>query len=287
MADKPGPAGTSWEPRAPRWPRAAGRVAVLTGGLVVSLLPLVWTLLAALGLQPAGRDWRGTLTFDNFVGVVVFEPAFGVEFAYTLVVTGTATLLTLLVAFPAAYRLARVRAAWIDWLTPGLLVLAVSPSIASGLPLSSLVRATGLYGTFPALVLACAAAQLPLALWLLRSYLLRVPVELEEAARLDGAAWLTALLRVVLPVLRDGLVATGVLVFVLDWNLYLLPTLLADRAPHLLTVVMRDFFAFERELEWPTAAAALLVSLLPAGLLVFGAQRALEGLVVVPEEGAG
>ena len=110
----------------------------------------------------------------------------------------------------------------------------------------------------PALVLACAAAQLPLALWLLRSYMLRVPVELEEAARLDGATWLTTLGRVILPLLRDGLGATGVLVFVLDWNLYLLPTLLAERPPHLLTVVMRDFFAFERELEWSTAAAALL-----------------------------
>ncbi len=180
-----------------------------------------------------------------------------------------------------------MRAPWSAWLTPGLLVLTVIPSIAYGLPLSGLVRATGLYGTFPALVLACAAAQLPLALWLLRSYLLRVPVEIEDAARLDGASWPATLGRIVLPLLRDGVVATGVLVFVLDWNLYLLPTLLADRAPHQLTVVLRDFFAFERELEWPTAAAALLVSLLPAGLLVFLAQRALEGLVVIPDEAAG
>ncbi len=271
-----------------RWcPRRVGRVAVLTAGLVVALLPLLWTLLAALGVQPAGRGWRGVLTFDHFTGVVVFEPAFAAEWAYTLVVTGTATVLTLLVAFPAAYRLAHVRAAWVEWLTPGLLVLAVIPSIAYGLPLSGLLRAAGLYGTFPALVLACAAAQVPLALWLLRSYVRRMPAELEEAARLDGAAWLTVLRRIVLPVVRDGVVATGVLVFVLDWNLYLLPTLLAERPPHLLTVVMRDFFAFERELEWPTAAAALLVSLLPAAVLVFAAQRALEGLVIAPDEASG
>jgi multiple sugar transport system permease protein len=165
-------------------------------------------------------------------------------------------------------------------------VLAVIPSIAYGLPLSGLLRTVGLYGTFPALVLACAAAQLPLALWLLCSYAQRVPAELADAARLDGASWWATMGRVGLPLLRDGLVATGVLVFVLDWNLYLLPTLLAERSPHLLTVVMRDFFAFERELEWPTAAAALLVSLLPAALLVFAAQRALEGLVVAPEEAA-
>lgn len=222
---------------------------MLGGGLVFCLLPLAWTLLADLGLQPDGRAWRGSLTFGNFAGVVVFEPAFGAEFAYTLAVTSMATLLPLLVAGPAAYRLARVRAAWRAWLTPGLLVLAVLPSLAYGLPLTALVRQTGRYGTFPALVLAGPAAQLPLALWLLRGYLLRVAVELEVAARLDGAAWLTILRRVVLPLVRDGLVATRVRGFVLHCNLYLLPVLLAERPPHLLTVVMRDFFAFERELE--------------------------------------
>ena len=86
----------------------------------------------------------------------------------------------------------------------------------------------------------------------LRGYLLRVPAELAAAARLDGASWIAVLRRIVLPLVRDGLVATGVLVFVLDWTLYLLPT--------------------------------LLVSLLPAALLVRVAQRALEGRVVVPQD---
>ena len=92
---------------------------------------------------------------------------------------------------------------------------------------------------------------------------------------------------VILPVASGGVIATGVLVFVLDWNLFLLPTLLADRPPHMLTVMMRDFFAFERDLEWPTAAAALLVSVTPAFLLVFATQRALEGLTLVPQEESG
>src|SRR5439155_17087253 len=107
------------------------------------------------------------------------------------------------------------------------------------------------------LVLAMTGGQLPLGLWLLRSYLVRVPPSLDEAARLDGASWSAALVRVILPVASGGVIATGVLVFVLDWNLFLLPTLLAERPPHMLTVMMRDFFAFQRHLEWPTAASAL------------------------------
>jgi multiple sugar transport system permease protein len=264
--------------------RAAGRVLVLGVGLTICLLPLVWTILAALGLEPDGRGWRGSLTLDNFVGVTAFEPAFGAEFAYTLAVTVTSTLLTIALAFPAAYRLARTNVAWVDKLMPALLVLAVSPIIAYALPLAAIIRQVGLYGTFPGLVLAFTGAQLPLALWLLRGYLMRVPPLLEEAARLDGASWLGVVVRVVLPVAAGGVIATGVLVFVLDWNLFLLPTLLAEGAPHLLTVTMRDFFAFERELEWSTAAAALIVSLAPAFLLVFATQRALEGLALVPQE---
>ncbi len=270
----------SWRTRG----RAAGRVLVLAAGLIVCLLPLVWTILAALGLEPDGRGWRGSLTLDNILGVTTFEPEFGAEFAYTVAVTVTATLLTIALGFPAAYRLARANLAWVDRLMPALLVLAISPIIAYALPLAAMIRQIGLYGTFPGLVLTFTGAQLPLAVWLLRGYVVRVPPLLDEAARLDGASWWRVVVGVILPVAAGGVIATAVLVFVLDWNLFLLPTLLSEGSPHLLTVTMRDFFAFERELEWPTVAAALVVSLAPAFLLVFASQRALEGLVLVPDE---
>ena len=166
----------------------------------------------------------------------------------------------------------------------GLLVLAVIPIIAYGLPLADIEHRTGLYGSFAGLVLAYAAIQLPLALWLLRGYLVRVPGTLFEAAILDGASWLTALRRIILPVAAGGVLATGVLVFVLDWNQFLLPSLLTEHPPMVLPMAMRDFFAFERDLEWPVAAAALLVTLVPAFLLVLGTQRALERLVFVQQD---
>ncbi len=256
-------------------------------GLGLCLLPLLWTLLAALGLQPIGVKLEGTATLDNFAQVTTFEPAFLTEFVYTLAVSVAATLLTITAAFPAAYRLAHTRSARADGLMQGMLVLAVSPLIAYGLPLANVEGAIGLRGTFIGLVLASAAAQLPLALWLLRGYLVRIPHSLDEAAHLDGASWLTVLWRVVLPVATGGVVATAVLVFVLDWNLYLLPSLLTEHPPTVLPVAMRDFFAFERDLEWPVAAAALLVTLAPAFLLVLAAQRALEKLVFVPQELSG
>jgi ABC-type glycerol-3-phosphate transport system permease component len=263
---------------------AMWRAAGILLALGLCLLPLLWTLFAALGLQPVGLTLRGTPTLDNFADVAVFEPAFGSEFVYTLAVTLAATLLTIGAAFPAAYRLARSASGRVDNLMQGTLVLALSPLIAYGLPLAGVERGLGLYGTFAGLVLASAAAQLPLALWLLRGYLLRIPRTLDEAAILDGASLFTLLWRVMLPVAAGGVIATAVLVFVLDWNLFLLPSLLTEHPPMVLPMAMRDFFAFERDLEWPTAAAALIVTLAPAFLLVFAAQRALEKLIFVPLE---
>ncbi|HMA34069.1 MAG TPA: carbohydrate ABC transporter permease [Chloroflexia bacterium] len=248
--------------------------------LAAGWVPLGWAGLAALGLQPAGGSWVGALTLDNFAAVTGFEPAFGAEFAYTLAVAGLATLLTVAAAFPAAYRLAQVRAAWPGRLMPGLLVLAVSPAIAYGLPLAAVLRGIGLYGTFAGLVLASTAAQLPLALWLLRGYLAQQPPELAEAARLEGAGWLTTLLQIGLPLAVGGIGATAVLVFVLDWNLFVLPSLLTAGPPLVLPLALRDFFAFERDLDWPTAAAALLLTLGPALALALAAARTLDRLVV-------
>jgi len=275
-----------------RWSDTLRGVGILVV-LFFSLLPLIWTLLAALGLQPVGLHLTGTLTLDNFGAVAVFEPAFASEFLYTIVVTVTATMITIAAAFPAAYWLVRRNTTAgapaqgrVDGLMQAMLVLAVTPLIAYALPLENLERAAGLYGTPAGLVLAMASVQIPLALWLLRGYLERIPRSLDEAATLDGASWLSILWRVALPVGAGGVIATAVLVFVLDWNLFLLTSLLTEHPPMMLPMAMRDFFAFERDLEWPTAAAALVVTLAPAFLLVFATQRSLEKIIFVPMESA-
>jgi len=253
--------------------------------VVVCLLPLLWTLLAAFGIEPVGKGWQGEFSLKYFGEVGTFDPAFSEGFSYSLFVSLIATFITLGCALPAAYKLAQINRRWIAGiLMPFLLVLAVMPVIGYGLPLSDLSRQTGLYGNFGGLVLAYAGIQLPLAIWVLRGYLSKIPPALEEAARLEGATWTTVLWRVVFPLVSGGVVATGLLVFVLNWNLFLLPSLLTEHSPQVLPIVMRDFFAFERELEWPTAAAALLASLAPPFILVLVGQNSLDKFSLIPPE---
>jgi ABC-type glycerol-3-phosphate transport system permease component len=270
--------------RTSRW-KAPARFLALALIVLLCLLPLLWTLLAAFGLEPDDQGWKGAITLDHFGEVGTFDPAFTGGFSYTLFVTVLGTLITLVCALPAAYRLVQLRhKRVVGVIIPFLLVLAVIPVIGYGLPLSDLARRLGLYGNFVGLALAYAGIQLPLAIWVLRGYLLQLPSSLEEAAILEGASWATVLWWVVFPLVLGGVVATGVLVFVLNWNLFLLPSLLTERSPQVLPMVMRDFFAFERELEWPTAAAALLTSLAPAFILVLVGQRALDKFTLIPTE---
>ena len=116
---------------------------------------------------------------DHFIEVTHFEPNFGTEFAYTLAIAVVATALTIATAYPAAFRLARARPGSVLGSVRGLLLLAIIPTIAYGLPLTGVERLLGLYGSPLGLVLGATAAQLPLALWLLWGYLARLPRSLE------------------------------------------------------------------------------------------------------------
>ena len=98
----------------------------------------------------------------------------------------------------------------------------------------------------------------------------------EEAAVLDGAGLFRVLWQVVLPLTVPSVVATAIVMFVLDWNLLLVPLVLTSGEIKTVPVAMMDFFTFERELDWPTAAAALLVSLVPLAILAGVFHRVLE-----------
>jgi hypothetical protein len=116
----------------------------------------------------------------------------------------------------------------------------------------------------------------PLAVFILHGYIGQLPRELEEAAYLDGAALRGILTEVVLPAISTGVTATAVIIFVLSWNQFFLPLVLTLTKVRVVPVMMRDFFALEREFDWTVASAVSLVSLIPVSLMVALAHRQLE-----------
>lgn len=212
----------------------------------------------------------------------VDEPAFGQEVATSTGLSLAATALTSAIAFLGAYGLAGWRSRLRPMLVQGSLILATVPVMAYVFPLGATLRRGGLEDTFVGLVLAQSAALAPLAVYVLYGYLAQLPAELEEAAVLDGASTWQTLRWVVLPLAAPALAATAVVLFVLSWNQYLVPLVLTASRIKTIPVAMSDFFTFERELEWPTAAAALVVSLFPLTVLVALAQRALAYFTLNP-----
>ncbi|HTD47754.1 MAG TPA: carbohydrate ABC transporter permease [bacterium] len=266
--------------RAGRRRRAAGRAVLLNLLVLAMIVPLVWTALASLEIKPDITAWPPGWTFppstDSYREVMTAVPGFPRVLATSLGLSVVATSLTIGAAFLAAYTLARWRFRGRRLAVQGFLVLASLPAMAYVIPLSDITRQLGLRDTFGGVALAAAAAEAPLAVYILYGYLTQAPVALEEMAHLEGASVLQTVWRVVIPGAAPGLAATAVLVFVLTWNLFLVPTALTLDHVKTIPEALSDFYTYERELEWSNAAAALVVSLLPVTAVALFAHRVLE-----------
>jgi ABC-type glycerol-3-phosphate transport system permease component len=251
--------------------------------VVVCLLPLVWTVLASFNIQPdelfTPPTWT-TANGESYIEVFIAEPLFPSELAMTFGIATLTTLLAVGVGFLAAFSLTHSRWRLHDsrrtLIVQSFLILASLPVVAYLIPLQATMTYLRLHDTFAGIVLAESAAYTPLAVYVLYGYLRGLSVELEESARLDGASLGQILTRVALPAAASGVVATAVIVFVFSWNQFLIPVALTAVHVRTIPVMMRDFFTLERELEWPKAAAALVVGLAPIGLFVALAHRGLE-----------
>lgn len=247
---------------------------------LICLVPLLWTGLASLGMQVNTRVtpvvWRLSPTLDSYYEVREEQTFFWQEIAMSALLSAAATLLTVSAAFLAAFALARSRFRGRGLLVQGLLILGSLPVIAYVIPLREMMRYLHLQDTFTGIVLAEAGLFAPLVTYILYGYVARIPPELEEAARLDGATLLQMLWHVVLPTALVGVLATAVMTYALSWNQFLLPLVLSDRSVHVIPVMMRDFFSLEREFVWSKAAAVIVIALLPIGLFAAAVQRLLE-----------
>jgi len=190
------------------------------------------------------------------------------------------TLLALALGLPAAYALARLPLPGKGLLLLGVVASTAFPQITTVSPLYLLLRALGLRDTWTALVLADTSFALPLLTWLLAGFIREIPLELEEAAVLDGAGRLGVLRRVVLPLVAPGVASAALLTFLAAWNEFLFAfTFTATEASRTVPVALA-LFPGVFEVPWGDIAAASILASLPPIVIVVGLQRWLvRGLV--------
>lgn len=220
--------------------------------------------------------WPQQFDFSNYLRVFGEQP-FGRNILNSLLVATLVVALSLLLGLTAAFALARIRFRGRTTLLLAILATSMFPQVAVLSGLFELIRALGLFNNPLGLVLSYMIFTLPFTVWVLTAFVRDLPVEIEEAAMLDGAGPLTLLLRVFLPMLWPAMVATGLLAFIVAWNefLFALTFSLSDTQRTVPVAIALISGGSEHELPWGNVMAASVTVTLPLIALVLLFQRRL------------
>jgi ABC-type glycerol-3-phosphate transport system permease component len=241
--------------------------------LVFTAFPFAW--MASTALKPSREIfvtppsfWPTRVTLDN-VGRLFVETRFLTYFRNSLTVSFATVGLTLLVSVPAAYSLTRFRFHAREKIAGLILFTYMFAPIMIIIPFYVAMRFLGLTNTHVGLILAYTAFCLPFNLWLLRTFFQTIPLEIEEAALIDGSR-LQAIIYVVLPLALPGVVATGIFTFILAWNDYIFArVLLSADELKTLPVGIADLYNAS-VVDWGMIMAAGLLVIAPvAAVFVF------------------
>lgn len=181
-------------------------------------------------------------------------------------------LLTLVIAVPATHAIVRHRLGG-NFLPAVILGTYVAPPIVALFPLFFLLRNLGLVNTHFGMILVYGVMNLPVAFWLLSSFVRRLPVELEEAARVDGVGYFRTLRSIVIPLLMPGIASTGIICLILAYNEFLFASFLARSQDTQTVPIGLSLFQGDRQLRFGQMAVASLAAMVPVYVLAVFFQR--------------
>ncbi len=202
--------------------------------LLLAALPILWTVVISfrsyVDAFSSPLKWWAPLTLENYRGLWV-DREFSRNFLNTAIVTVCTVTVSLTVGCLAGYALSRYRGATGFWLLIIALVFRALPHSTLLPSFYAMFDALGIRNTLFALVMVLVAINQPFTIWMLRSFFVNIPQDLDEAAMVDGCTRLQAFRRVIIPVMWPGLVTTGLFSFLLAYNDFLLSSALtnADR----------------------------------------------------------
>lgn len=256
----------------------------LLGYVLFLAFPLVWLL--ATAFKPTGEIFTTgeflprVPTVENFGEAVSDLGVIGSAWN-TFIVSFTSAILTLAIAMPISYTLARRSGGFNRAIMIWILVSQTFPLILIIVPLFLILARVGLVNSHAGLVIVYIVWSLPFVLWMLQGYIKSIPVELEEAATVDGATQLQVIRFVLLPLIVPGLVATGLYAFINAWNEFFFALVLL-KSPELMTIQVNlsRLRGLEGLARWgPLAAGSVLATLPTLVLFAFMQRRLVSGLL--------
>jgi len=263
--------------------RALFRTAAITAALLIALVPFYWMALTALrddktiysknaGLLPTH------LTLTQFATLWLKTP-FPMYLRNSLFVAVVTTLSTVFMSILAAYAVVRMPLRGRGLFTRGVLITYLVPPTLLFIPLFSVLRNLGLYDKLWGLVLTYHTFTVPFCVWMLLSYFRSIPVEIEEAAMVDGCGRWATVWRILVPTAAPGIAAAAIFSFTLAWNEFLYALVFTNKeASRTLPVGITQFMLGDVYF-WGQIMAAAVIATLPAAVLYFAAESYMtEGL---------
>ena len=242
-----------------------------------AILPLLWMLSTSLKPPREVLATPPTLipaapTLENYARLLA-QTAFVRYFVNSVSVAGLTVLLTMAVGAVGAYSLTRFRFPGREGIARLILCTYMFAPIMIVVPIYILARRLGIVDTHTALVLSYSSFCLPFSLWLLRAFFQSIPIELEEAAQVDGAGRPRALAYIVAPLALPGLIATSIFTFTLAWNDYIFTRILiVSDELKTLPVGVQDLFS-AAVVDWGLVMAAGMLITIPALAFFMAVQR--------------
>ncbi len=245
--------------------------------LVVMVFPVYWMLSTAF--QPTDRinsltpSWFPSEPTIRHFSDAIDRPYFWSSVVNSLIIVGITVGISILLAFLAAVALAKFRFAGRKVFIVGLIGIQMLPQVGLIIPLYVVLGKYNLTQNDKVLfgvIITYMTFALPFAVWTLRGFLLNIPKELEEAAMVDGSSRAGAFVRILLPLVAPGLVATSVFVFITSWNEFIFAyVLLSDQSKQTLTVWLSAFYGTSRQVDWGGLMAGSVLASIPV-LIFFG-----------------
>ncbi|PIK72089.1 sugar ABC transporter permease, partial [Methylobacterium frigidaeris] len=271
----------TWSGRV-NWRWLLKQAALLFAVLVIVspvILFFVWMLSLSVKYEIDNAAYPPVLIPERFAWKnyldVLESNRFSTYFLNSLLVTGTATGLALLVGVPAGYGIARMKAAKAAVV---ILVARITPGLSYLIPLFLLFQWLGLLGTLWPQIIIHLVVTVPIVIWIMIGYFETTPLELEEAAVIDGASRWQVFRYVALPIAKPGIAVAMILAVIFSWNNFVFGIVLAGRETRTLPVAVYNMISFD-QLSWgPLAAAALIVTLPVLVLTVFAQRQIVAGL---------
>jgi multiple sugar transport system permease protein len=277
--------------------RAARRAILLGAGYAAAaffvLFPLLWIFLMSLktfgDIIAYPPKFAFTPTLDNYREVLLGTaaeraagqvPEFLRYLGNSILISGGAVALATLLGAPAAYALARVRFRGAGNIRFTFLSFRFAPELSIILPLYVIYTRLGLYDTYPGMILVHQLIALPLIILIATGFFRDIPIEIEEAAALDGAGIWSLLTRIVMPMAMPGIAAAMIVAFIFSWNNLVFGLVLAGGSTRPVTMGILQAMTFD-QIRWGVMAASAMVAAAPGMLAaVWFQKRITRGLTL-------